>query len=93
MPVHPTTPPYPNLPITKYQQSCAAYVRHSGEKFHRGLIVDYAFIADEGLQKPKQAMTMIPTYVTAVPNGTEKVTRNLGALTTRLAASADDPLI
>ena len=28
---------------------------------------------DVGLQKDGAAMTMIPTYVTAVPNGTEKV--------------------
>jgi hypothetical protein len=29
--------------------------------------------ADEGLQKDGTYMSQIPTYVTAVPNGTEKV--------------------
>lgn len=28
---------------------------------------------EEGLQKDGQTMSQIPTYVTAVPNGTEKV--------------------
>lgn len=30
---------------------------------------------DLGLQKDYQAMAMIPTYITSVPNGTEKVRR------------------
>jgi hexokinase len=29
--------------------------------------------SDEGLQKSGTTMSQIPTYVTAVPNGTEKV--------------------
>ncbi|KAF3942372.1 Glucokinase [Dactylella cylindrospora] len=35
-------------------------------------VIEYLRLMDEGLKKEKQAMTMIPTYVTAVPNGTEK---------------------
>ena len=31
------------------------------------------FSIDEGLQKTGTSMSQIPTYVTAVPNGTEKV--------------------
>ena len=31
---------------------------------------------DEGLQKTGTAMSQIPTYVTSVPNGTEKVNGN-----------------
>lgn len=31
---------------------------------------------DEGLQKTGSTMSQIPTYVTAVPNGTEKVGPN-----------------
>jgi len=31
---------------------------------------------DEGLQKSGTTMSQIPTYVTAVPNGTEKVWQN-----------------
>lgn len=30
-------------------------------------------VIDEGLQKNATTMSQIPTYVTAVPNGTEKV--------------------
>ncbi|KAK6526684.1 glucokinase [Arthrobotrys megalospora] len=33
---------------------------------------EYLNLMEKGLKLPKQAMTMIPTYVTAVPNGTEK---------------------
>ncbi|KAK6350342.1 glucokinase [Orbilia brochopaga] len=33
---------------------------------------EYLRLMDKGLSEPGQAMTMIPTYVTAVPNGTEK---------------------
>ncbi|KAK6533271.1 glucokinase [Orbilia ellipsospora] len=35
-------------------------------------VKEYLRLMDKGLTEPKQAMTMIPTYVTAVPNGTEK---------------------
>jgi hexokinase len=38
--------------------------------------------SDEGLQKSGTTMSQIPTYVTAVPNGTEKVSLNC---TTQLA--------
>ena len=31
------------------------------------------FLSDEGLAKNGSTMSQIPTYVTAVPNGTEKV--------------------
>ena len=30
-------------------------------------------VADEGLQKNATTLSQIPTYVTGVPNGTEKV--------------------
>lgn len=33
---------------------------------------------DVGLQNDGQPMTMIPTYVTSVPNGTEKVKQPIG---------------
>ena len=29
--------------------------------------------ADRGLQRDSETMSMIPTYVTSIPNGTEKV--------------------
>jgi hexokinase len=32
-------------------------------------------VADEGLEKNATTMSQIPTYVTAVPTGTEKVRR------------------
>jgi len=32
---------------------------------------------DEGLEKNATTMSQIPTYVTAVPNGTEKVCKSL----------------
>jgi hypothetical protein len=35
---------------------------------------------DEGLAKDGGAMSQIPTYVTGVPNGTEKVSRLVGIL-------------
>ncbi|TGZ85544.1 hypothetical protein EX30DRAFT_353450 [Ascodesmis nigricans] len=38
----------------------------------RKAVVEFRRLMDLGLQKDKQAMTMIPTYVTSVPKGTEK---------------------
>lgn len=35
-------------------------------------IAEFKKLMDKGLQHDAEAMTMIPTYVTAVPNGTEK---------------------
>jgi len=35
-------------------------------------------VADEGLQKNATTLSQIPTYVTGVPNGTEKVCRSRG---------------
>lgn len=35
------------------------------------MVIDWC--ADLGLQNDGEAMTMIPTYVTSVPKGTEKV--------------------
>jgi len=35
-----------------------------------------SFVSEEGLQKSGAMMSQIPTYVTAVPNGTEKVRRS-----------------
>jgi hexokinase len=50
------------------------YLRLMGE-FARGPVSDSVLtvLIEVGLQNDGQEMTMIPTYVTGVPNGTEKV--------------------
>ena len=45
---------------------------------------------DEGLQKVGATMSQIPTYVTAVPNGTEKV--NIFSTTSNVFASSQKKL-
>lgn len=40
---------------------------------------------DEGLEKTGATMSQIPTYVTAVPNGTEKVSSSQLASTWRIS--------
>lgn len=44
----------------------------SAEQVQRG-VAEYIRQSDEGLQKENCTLSQIPTFVTAVPNGTEKV--------------------
>lgn len=50
----------------------AAEFEYPKEEVNRG-VKEFLRQMDEGLQKDGTSMSQIPTYVTAVPNGTEKV--------------------
>ncbi|RVD86678.1 uncharacterized protein DFL_004941 [Arthrobotrys flagrans] len=52
-------------------RSIGAEFVYEPEEVAKG-VREYLNLMEQGLKLPKQAMTMIPTYVTAVPNGTEK---------------------
>lgn len=66
----PVSRPY-KMSVLEEAKRVAAEFEYSSEDLNRGV---KAFIAqlDEGLQKRGTSMSQIPTYVTAVPNGTEK---------------------
>ncbi|CAD6593173.1 MAG: glucokinase [Alectoria sarmentosa] len=59
------------MSVLEEAKRVAAEFEYSPEDLNRGV---KAFISqmDEGLQKKGTSMSQIPTYVTAVPNGTEK---------------------
>lgn len=44
-----------------------------GSKFTRSRNAEYPDITEDGLENHGTELSQIPTYVTAVPNGTEKV--------------------
>jgi hypothetical protein len=60
------------MPLIDDAKKVAAQFDYSAEDVNKGV---KAFIEqmDEGLGKSAAMMSQIPTYVTAVPNGTEKV--------------------
>ena len=64
------------MALIKEAQRIAAEFEYSTAEVNRGV---KAFIhqMDEGLSKKGATMSQIPTYVTAVPNGTEKVESHL----------------
>ena len=66
------TPAIANMALEKEAKRMAAEFEYSKEDLNRGV---KHFIAEmhEGLEKSGTHMSQIPTYVTAVPNGTEKV--------------------
>ena len=66
----PVSRPY-KMSVLEQAKRVAAEFEYSSEDLNEGV---RAFISqmDEGLQKKGTSMSQIPTYVTAVPNGTEK---------------------
>ncbi|KAI5810031.1 hexokinase-domain-containing protein [Peziza echinospora] len=63
-------------PITKSNlleraQAVAEEFEYTPEQVNAG-VAEFLHLMDAGLQLDNQPMTMIPTYVTSVPNGTEK---------------------
>ncbi|CAO1598932.1 glucokinase [Xanthoria calcicola] len=50
----------------------AAEFEYSANDVNKG-VKEFIRQMDEGLQETGKSMSQIPTYVTAVPNGTEKV--------------------
>lgn len=55
----------------------AAEFDYSTEEVRKG-VKEFVREMDEGLEKQGATMSQIPSYVTAVPNGTEKVARHAG---------------
>lgn len=68
-----TTPALTNMDLEKEAKRMAAEFNYSKEALNNGV---KQFIEEmrEGLGKQGAQMSQIPTYVTSVPNGTEKVT-------------------
>jgi Hexokinase len=69
----PTTPNMARRPsLADEVERLAAFFEYSAEDVNKGV---KAFIQqmNEGLEKEGTMLSQIPTYVTAVPNGTEKV--------------------
>lgn len=68
------TPALANMALEKEAKRMAAEFEYSKDDLNRGV---QEFIAEmhEGLEKQGTHLSQIPTYVTAVPNGTEKVGR------------------
>lgn len=62
------------MSLIKEAQRIAGEFEYSSDQVNKGV---KAFIEqmEEGLGKEGATMSQIPTYVTAVPNGTEKVGR------------------
>ena len=60
------------MSLAKEAQQVADEFEYSTEDVNKG-VKEFIKQMDEGLQKSGTMMSQIPTYVTAVPNGTEKV--------------------
>ena len=60
------------MSLAQAAERVAAEFEYTKEDVNRG-VTEFIRQMDEGLQKQGQTMSQIPTYVTAVPNGTEKV--------------------
>jgi hexokinase len=60
-----------SMSLANAAERVAAEFEYTKEDVNRG-VTEFIRQMDEGLQKQGQTMSQIPTYVTAVPNGTEK---------------------
>lgn len=59
------------MSLAQAAERVAAEFEYTKEDVNRG-VAEFIRQMDEGLEKQGQTMSQIPTYVTAVPNGTEK---------------------
>ena len=65
------------MALAEEAKRIAAQFDYSTEEVRKG-VKEFVREMDEGLEKQGATMSQIPSYVTAVPNGTEKVARPAG---------------
>jgi hypothetical protein len=68
----PVTPPLTNMALEGETKRMVAQFEYSSEDVNKG-VKEFIREMEEGLEKQGTSISQIPTYVTSVPNGTEKV--------------------
>ena len=68
----PTSQPISNMALAEETKRVAALFEYGTEDLNKG-VTEFIRQMDEGLANQGTDMSQIPTYVTNVPNGTEKV--------------------
>lgn len=66
------TPALANMALEKEAKRMAAEFEYTKDDLNKG-VKEFLAEMEEGLEKQGTHLSQIPTYVTAVPNGTEKV--------------------
>lgn len=80
----PTTLALTNMALEAEAKRIVAQFEYSAEDVNKG-VQEFIHEMEEGLEKQGTPLSQIPTYVTSVPNGTEKVGREIFSMTELMA--------